>query len=136
MLWIWPSKLILKVWLDVLSFFNFRFFIARSPSKGALEFPISDTYFNFALLSLCNLLFYFQIWCRLSCIGALANLRMESEDFTKTLEQNQSMYCIWMIFLHLFRGLVMKNWENNNKVYLINMVASVEIWLWKGLVDK
>ena len=40
------------LFLDVLCFFNFRFFTARSPSKDALESAISDTYFNFALPSL------------------------------------------------------------------------------------
>ena len=37
--------------LDVICFFNFRFFTARSPSKDALESSISDTYFNFAMES-------------------------------------------------------------------------------------
>ena len=45
--------------LDVLCFFNFQFFTARSPSKDALESTISDTHFNFALPSLWNLLFNF-----------------------------------------------------------------------------
>ena len=90
--------------LDVLCIFNFRLFTARSPSKDALESAISDIYFNFALPSLWNLLFNFWIWCRLSWAGPLADLRSELKDSTKTLEQNQSMYCIWVIFWHLFRG--------------------------------
>ena len=45
--------------LDVLCLFNFSILFYRSPQKDALESPISDNYFNFALLSLWNLLFYF-----------------------------------------------------------------------------
>ena len=90
--------------LDVLSFSNFSILFYWSPQKDASESPISGIYFNFALPSLWNLLFNFGIWCRLSWAGPLANIRLELKDSTKTLEQNQSMDCIWVIFRHHFRG--------------------------------
>ena len=76
--------------------------------KDVFESPISDTYFNFSILSLWNLLLHFQIWCWLPWTQLLADLRMEPEDSTNFLEQNQSsMNCIadcGVIFRHLFMG--------------------------------
>ena len=39
---------VLVLSVDVLYFFSILIFYCCSPSKDALEFPISDTYFNFA----------------------------------------------------------------------------------------
>ena len=76
----WFATLASPTWIRCNFWFNVYLLFYCSPQKDDLESPISDNYLNFALLRLWNLLFNFQIWCRLSLAG-LSKIHFLGENF-------------------------------------------------------
>ena len=82
--------------LDVLCFFIWTFFHCYSTSKDASESPISNAYFNFALLSLWNLLSFFLIWCRLYSLSWAFGL---SKNVTRRFYNNSREESKYVLYL-------------------------------------
>jgi len=95
-------------------------FLLLLPLKKWLKSLISLTHILMLLYYVCRIyiLFYIQNWHRLPCAGPLADLRMKSEDSTKTVEQNKKSVDFWVNFWHLFGGRSVEKLVKSYSKYL------------------
>ena len=107
-------------WMHVGSWVEQDNFLLLLPLKKWLKSLISLTHILMLLYYVCGIyiLFYFRNWHRLPCAGPLADLRMKSEDSTKTVEQNKKSVDFWVNFWHHFGGRSVEKLVKSYSKYL------------------